>query len=486
MSAGAHQLAALPPGLEAELDVVIPTIRSLAFLEAWRPFLARFHLIIIQDGDPAGPPVPVPPGYSFDRYTRADVERILGADAACISFRDSACRCFGFLVSNKRFVLTLDDDCFVAPRPEADPASSAPASDPAVNGVDAPSAHLRNLLTPASPDWFNTLYDPFTPGSDWVRGTPFSLRSGVPTAVSHGLWLNVPDYDAPTALAKPRERNVRHASEIVTTVPRGTLFPMCGMNLAFDRALIGPAMYFGLMGAGQPIGRYDDMWAGWCVKVICDHLGLGVKSGAPYVWHARASDPVANLVKEFKGIQWGEAMVGFFRKDGPAALTSPTVEGCYLELAGAVRACLGPVDPYFSSLASAMETWVRAWARFNPPGPVFDLGAAAVGGPGAVAAAASVRARTAAGVAAWRRARGVAVGGDPWAVVREVGSGEEEDGEEEVGEVGRASKAATAPRPRSSWAAALLGKAGLGLLVSASRPGSGSGTIRAVRPSQQP
>ena len=51
------------------------------------------------------------------------------------------------------------------------------------------------------------------------------------------------------------------------TIPKGTLFPMCGMNLAFDRELIGPAMYFGLMGDGQPIGRYDDMWAGWCAKV---------------------------------------------------------------------------------------------------------------------------------------------------------------------------------------------------------------------------
>ena len=50
---------------------------------------------------------------------------------------------------------------------------------------------------------------------------------------------------------------------------QGTLFPMCGMNLAFDRKLIGPAMYFGLMGQGQPWGRYDDMWAGWCCKVRC-------------------------------------------------------------------------------------------------------------------------------------------------------------------------------------------------------------------------
>ena len=79
---------------------------------------------------------------------------------------------------------------------------------------------------------------------------------------------------------------------------------MCGMNLAFDRELIGPALYFGLMGDGQPIGRYDDMWAGWCAKVICDHLGLGCKTGLPYLWHSKASNPFTNLRKEYKGIFW--------------------------------------------------------------------------------------------------------------------------------------------------------------------------------------
>jgi reversibly glycosylated polypeptide / UDP-arabinopyranose mutase len=62
--------------------------------------------------------------------------------------------------------------------------------------------------------------------------------------------------------------------DAVMTIPKGTLFPMCGMNLAFDRELIGPAMYFGLMGDGQPIGRYDDMWAGWCVKVCSLSVSL--------------------------------------------------------------------------------------------------------------------------------------------------------------------------------------------------------------------
>jgi reversibly glycosylated polypeptide / UDP-arabinopyranose mutase len=65
--------------------------------------------------------------------------------------------------------------------------------------------------------------------------------------------------------------------DAVMTIPKGTLFPMCGMNLAFDRELIGPAMYFGLMGDGQPIGRYDDMWAGWCVKVCSLSVSLYYK-----------------------------------------------------------------------------------------------------------------------------------------------------------------------------------------------------------------
>ena len=56
----------------------------------------------------------------------------------------------------------------------------------------------------------------------------------------------------------PQPTRAMHASPAA----QGTLFPMCGMNLAFDRDAIGPAMYFGLMGEGQPWGRYDGARAG--------------------------------------------------------------------------------------------------------------------------------------------------------------------------------------------------------------------------------
>ncbi|KAF9611347.1 hypothetical protein IFM89_030136 [Coptis chinensis] len=42
--------------------------------------------------------------------------------------------------------------------------------------------------------------------------------------------------------------------DAVMTIPKGTLFPMCGMKLGFNRELIGPAMYFGVAGvlSAQP------------------------------------------------------------------------------------------------------------------------------------------------------------------------------------------------------------------------------------------
>ncbi|KAB2073522.1 hypothetical protein E1A91_A07G089600v1 [Gossypium mustelinum] len=348
------------PQLKDELDIVIPTIRNLDFLEMWRPFFQPYHLIIVQDGDPSKT-IKVPDGFDYELYNRNDINRILGPKASCISFKDSACRCFGYMVSKKKYIFTIDDDCFVA-------------KDPSGKAINALEQHIKNLLSPSTPFFFNTLYDPFRDGADFVRGYPFSLREGVPTAVSHGLWLNIPDYDAPTQLVKPLERNTRFV-DAVLTIPKGTLFPMCGMNLAFDRELIGPAMYFGLMGDGQPIGRYDDMWAGWCTKVICDHLALGVKTGLPYIYHSKASNPFVNLRKEYKGIFWQEEIIPFFQQIVlPKDCT--TVQKCYIELAKQVKEKLSKVDPYFDKLAEAMVTWIEAWDELNPTGSSVTNGKA--------------------------------------------------------------------------------------------------------------
>lgn len=111
-----EETAAMPRGiplLKDELDIVIPTIRNLDFLEMWRPFFEPYHLIIVQDGDPSKT-INVPDGFDYELYNRNDINRILGPKASCISFKDSACRCFGYMVSKKKYIFTIDDDCFVS------------------------------------------------------------------------------------------------------------------------------------------------------------------------------------------------------------------------------------------------------------------------------------------------------------------------------------------------------------------------------------
>lgn len=108
------------------------------------------------------------------------------------------------------------------------------AKDPTGKDIDALRQHINNLLNPSTPYFFNTLYDPFSDGADFVRGYPFSLREGVPTAVSHGLWLNIPDYDAPTQLVKPRERNTRYiVGSVQTEFNRFMFFNVFDIGLGF-------------------------------------------------------------------------------------------------------------------------------------------------------------------------------------------------------------------------------------------------------------
>lgn len=134
-----------------QLDIVIPTIRNLEFLEMWRPFFQPYHLIIIKDGDPAAE-ITVPDGFDYELHNRNDIKANLGDKAWCISYKDSACRCYGFLMSKKRYIFTIDDDCFVAKKPSGE-------------DIDALAQHIENLMKPATPYFFNTLYDPFAEGA---------------------------------------------------------------------------------------------------------------------------------------------------------------------------------------------------------------------------------------------------------------------------------------------------------------------------------
>lgn len=343
---------------DSEVDIVIAALRPdlTTFMEKWRPFFSRFHLIIVKDPD-MEEDLQITPGFDHQVFTKSDMAQILGATS--INFSGHSCRYFGYLVSRKKYIISIDDDCL-------------PARDNTGVLVDAVAQHITNLQAPATPFFFNTLYDPFRKGADFVRGYPFSLRNGAECVLSCGLWLNIADYDAPTHVVKPNEKNVRYV-DAVMTVPVRAMMPVSGINIGFNREVLGPALLPGLRLAGEGKHRWEtmeDIWCGMCAKVVCDHLGLGVKTGLPYVWRgegADAGDAMESLKREWEGVKLMEEVVPFFQSVR-LPRTAVTAEDCVTEIAGMVKEQLGPLNPVFAGTADAMVEWVKLWKAVGSQG----------------------------------------------------------------------------------------------------------------------
>ncbi|RWW13409.1 hypothetical protein GW17_00022879 [Ensete ventricosum] len=224
------------PLLKDELHIVIQTIRNLDFLEMWRPFFQPYHLIIVQDGDPSKL-IKVPEGFGYEFYNRNDINRILGPKASCISFKDSACRCFGYMISKKKYIYTIDDDCFVSDACSSfllyriclffwgfghssrrfsyikqnsncmdhelvRTVDSKVAKDPSGKEINALQKHIKNLLTPSTPNFFNTLYDPYREAQ---QDRPFTkLADVMVTWIKAWDDLNPPNASLPNGQAKAK------------------------------------------------------------------------------------------------------------------------------------------------------------------------------------------------------------------------------------------------------------------------------------------
>lgn len=221
------------------------------------------------------------------------------------------------------------------------------------------------LHTPAaSPAWISTVE------GGVPRGVPYFATDRTSECVlNHGLWQNAPDFDAVTQL-----NNARRPIDIAPrdqVIPRGTYFPMCGMNIAF-KAELTPVMYFLLMGPQWPYDRFGDIWCGVFAKRICDHFGYSVRSGRPIVNHQRASNVWTNLRKETPAYEVNETL---WRAVDSTYLTGKTFADSYHELADQLTLS----GEYWAQLRMAMHTWADLFRRAdNPCDPCARVSAKAV------------------------------------------------------------------------------------------------------------
>lgn len=317
--------------------LVIPTIRSVDFLMAWKNQLSDVTIIVVEDADDTSVRIPVGVGKRVYHYSRRDIARDLGKYEWIVGRRNSSIRNYGFLKAYEKgadFILTMDDDCY-------------PTADRLVEG------HLDNLAFRVH----DSVWMPTYPGGQWMytRGFPYGLRNRADVWVSHGLWSGALDLDGKTEVANGTLLNEKAYQDIRQAVPRGVYYPMCSMNLAFVREAT-PVMFFPMMGedptgAGWGYDRFDDIWAGVLSKKVLDHLGYGVVNGSPFVEHRKKSIPTHNLSKEEVGMKVNEQ---FWQWVDAVTLTGTSLKECYVELAEKANF---PDKEYFERLREAMKIW---------------------------------------------------------------------------------------------------------------------------------
>lgn len=150
----------------------------------------------------------------------------------------------------------------------------------------------------------------------WPTGPEHKLRTrGLPyektgasgyVMLSHGTWTNNPDYDS-LQMVSNQDPSAGTKDYVDMHIPRGYFFPMCGMNLAWNKE-ITPLLYFGLQGKDYPYTRFDDIWAGIFAKKVLDHLNMYAYTGRGIINHSRQSNKYENLVKEAPGIRDNEVL----------------------------------------------------------------------------------------------------------------------------------------------------------------------------------
>lgn len=332
------------------IALVVPSVREDCFRkfgDLWSAagLLDRVDLILVEDN-----PVPTfQSPHTHEHVAWADIDGLMPSAPAIVPRRSDTVRSFGYWWAWRKgykIICTMDDDCYPTdPDPQA--------------GLRWLDGHLSAMTKKSR--WYSTL------NGGNPRGIPYYNVGSREVFLNHGLWEGTLDYDAPHQLANPFQERFDDTNRII---PNGQYFPMCGMNVMW-RAEMTVLMYHLLMGSKRiadpgfsgmvddlerfPFDRFGDIWCGVLMKKVCDHLGLAVSSGTPYINHSRASNPFTNLRKEANGIEvneWFWQRVDEIDLDG---IDGP-VE-CYSHLGRQIGTWNGEHQRYWEELGKAMVTW---------------------------------------------------------------------------------------------------------------------------------
>lgn len=263
------------------IAVVVPSCRPerlKSFMAAWSRLFQQHDctVLVVRDDTPACELHLHDPDGGVSAIV-GDAASVLGDDVDLVPRQSPACRCIGFAYLAKwkhDIVVTLDDDL-------------VPKRDTIWDHVAALSMRVPTSWM-SSTSW----------GSPYMRGFPYAIRHESPVWVSHGVWENVPDLDAPTQLLLGDTPPVEFYRG---PVPKGAYFPVCGMNLAFRWEAMR-FMYWSPAKRLRGAERFDDIWMGIRLTRSLSAVNAALVTGFASCVHTRASDTFRNLEQEARGI----------------------------------------------------------------------------------------------------------------------------------------------------------------------------------------
>jgi len=220
----------------------------------------------------------------------------------------------------------------------------------------------NKTIVSAQGGWYNVCEElidldniPFYP-----RGFPYSKRwvsdqisvnsNSVKVVLNAGLWLGDPDVDAVTRLCKPINADKYKRTHGDTfALNNGTWCPINTQNTSYAREII-PASF-----VPPNVGRYDDIWCGYLLRKITDHLDHYVTYGSPLLFQKRNFHNLwDDLENEINGNIFTDHLI--------QTLNSITLKGtsygdCYYELAEKLDETLSENRVVFDGVIEGMKIW---------------------------------------------------------------------------------------------------------------------------------
>jgi len=198
--------------------------------------------------------------------------------------------------------------------------------------------------------------------------------SRVRAVANAGLWLGTPDVDATAHLDEPINVVAMDpiAGHRTCALAPGTWCPVDTQNTAFDVSALA-AMYLPVMLdpiGGCRIGRMDDIWMSYFLRVIADGRGESILHGPPLVVQKRnPHDRLADLAEELPGYLLTERLVEYLRgfKGEKESYRKAYLELIYhlRESAEADARLDGPQREYLRRLTQGMAAWHAAAAEIT-------------------------------------------------------------------------------------------------------------------------